>query len=158
MNVTLSTAVPDGLSLPDHPIQVFLASMLTDEESGQRSLLELLDNLLVTCIEGGSNYWCQQILLKGERPIPEAHGEEAGCPWYSVAFRAGALPLQVCPEDDATIALTLDAALNGLRLLVEGNHCNATIRQDLLDNKAAADADTADAWLQLAVFGDLVYG
>jgi hypothetical protein len=151
-----ASAIPEGIASADHPINTFLTAMLTNDEVGQRTLPELLDYLLISAIEGGSNYWCDSILFNGKHPKPSEHGEEADYPWYSVAFRSGSLPLHVVPEGDAPIALTADMAVNGLRLLVEGNHCRSDIRDSLVNHNY--DAETADVWLQLALFGEVVYG
>lgn len=139
-----------------------LSTLLTDSISGPASLDALMDDLLVTAIEGGSTYWCARVDTEIGTPKPRAadHGESDGMPWYTVAFQSGT-EMRVLEDDEGRQTwrvLNRDAGIRGLRLLVEGTHCGARIVTDLIQNKGAADADTADVWLQLAVLGEVVYG
>ena len=121
-----------------------------------------MDALLTTAIEGGANYWCQRVTLTAGAvtPDPTAFGE-IGMPWYVVAFQAGA-EMMVEPDDysgeSEPVWLDHAAGIRGLSLLVDGKYCAKRYATDLIENKDAADADTADVWLQLAVFGEVIYG
>lgn len=131
-------------------------AVLTDAEIGQRTLDELMDSLLVTCIEGGSAHWCAGITLneRSEPPVPAAHGEKAGMPWYTVAFRARA-SMVVSEDEGGYHVLDREEGLKGLHILA--NRMPHQF-QALMASKGASDAEVADCWLQCAVLGEVVYG
>ncbi len=141
---------------------VELAVMLTDDGTDD-ALNALMDALLTTAIEGGSAGWLRQVLPAADVSVPATADpvRSDGMPWYSEAFTSG-VSLTLEPDDfpgeSEVLLLDREAGLRGLRLLCEGGRCRRDIVCDLIANGGAADADTADAWLQLAAFGDLVYG
>lgn len=136
-----------------------LAALLCDQEIGQRTLDELMDSLLGTAIEGGSTYWCRSIRIAPgmAQPKPADHGEDASDPWYSVAFRAKT-SMRVIDEEGGKFVLDRKAGHNGLRLLLSGQKCRADLVTQLIGEKACADAEVADVWLQLAALGEVRYG
>lgn len=157
-------ALENALTAADETASISLAALLTDEHDGPATLEVLMDNLLVTAIEGGSVYWCAAVrVAKGEEiPVPTEHGEAEGMPWYTVAFQSGT-PMRVAEDEEeggkpAWHDLNRELGIRGLRLLVEGKHCHAGIVASLIREKAGVDAEVADVWLQLAVLGEVRYG
>ena len=108
---------------------------------------QLLVDLLVTAVEGGSNYWADFIYPhpRGSnsdkiRLIEDEPSNESG----------------VCFDRE----VSADDLLVGLQRLAESDLSNfpaahAHLLDVLSDNY---DADTADVVLQMTVFGELVYG
>lgn len=139
------------------PPAMDLAALLCDEEIGQRDLNELMDALLVTALEGGSTYWLSSFRCDGPQPKPWAFGETGDVPWYTVACRAG-VTAKLRDDDGGKHTFDRAKGITGLQLLLAGKHCAARIVSDLIAEKACADAEVADVWLQLAALGEVVYG
>lgn len=109
---------------------------------------ETVSDLVVTAFEGGSNYWIGKVRLL------EGKFEER--PWYGDAslYRHN-FRIEVRPDEDdpEPLYLTPETARRGFEVLRDKFpwHFGNVIHEN-------ADADTADAWLQCALFGDIVYG
>jgi hypothetical protein len=135
-----------------------LADLVCDEIEGPATLEGLLDDLLVTAIEGGANHWCESITCIGEKPKAKDYGEIEGFPWYTVAFQAGVSMLVKdgdMPGESEPVKLDREAGIRGLIALAT----KAPIQfGNLMRDKGCADAEVADCWLQCAVFGEVVYG
>lgn len=115
------------------------------------SIPQVLDNLLVGAIEGGSTYWAGRCV---KTPTLQRY---SGTPWYENAFVDGlTMTLTESDEDGADEAdhpLNLEKGIAGLRLMAEKHprhFSNLVIGND--------DAETADVWLQLTVLGEIKYG
>lgn len=120
-------------------------------------------DLMCTASEGGINYWADIIKRKGQRredsPVPDI-----------VSFEADVQDGPVTcdhPEIEAAeigrFTIDPDMIRAGVRrLLAPDAQISPAIRNDcamqLTDPEHAADADTADAIVQFAVFGELVFG
>lgn len=126
----------------------------------QEGLIETLDNLLVTAIEGGSQYWCSHIRMKDPNAI---QADKLSSPWYATAFRDEIAMIvreeeeEADPDDEDQQEqwsdLTIVEAVKALVLMAADypqHFCNLV--------KGNEDAETADVWLQLAVLEDVVYG
>lgn len=105
---------------------------------------ERLEDLLVGAFEGGSNYW-----------IGHCKRERQGLPvgnLYDAAFADG---LWIYPKDqlDRPRFLNLDRMRFGMTRLSEEHPRHMA---DILNGND--DATTADVWLQLCLFGEVVYG
>lgn len=141
-----------------HAIRVTLPLEEMLQASRDQGVLAVLDDLLVTAIEGGSAYWSGDCLLAPEEQ------EATGRPWYANAFTDG-LTMKVSEsecepdEDDADEdgkrwhPLDREKAIAGLLALATKHprHFIAIVNGD-------DDAESADAWLQMSVLGELRYG
>lgn len=130
----MATETPDDYTPP----ALTLTYTITQEVAHQ-----LLVDLLVTAAEGGSNYWASFSRAPGE-----AHD-----------YTAVTLTEHDAHGDAPPLVRRVDAAdlLAGLQALTVAKFPSAA--QHLRDALAEdGDAITADVVLQLAVFGDLIYG
>ena len=128
----------------------------------------LVQDLLVTAFEGGCNYWLDSVMTvyppgqnyadykKGGKYY-QVDGATEGC--YNVwRFEGGKVHLFLQPEcaedhDQKRFDFTFENAVKGLELMKEKHprHWHDAMN----DN---SDAITADVWLQLCLFGEVVYG
>jgi hypothetical protein len=103
---------------------------------------EQLSDLLVTAFEGGSNYWIGKVELVSPNS-EENHN------WYAD---------QVVLEKEFEIQITTDDGdqyvLN--KSIISRNKTPHWVANDLMNDNM--DAETADAWLQNALFNDIIYG
>lgn len=117
---------------------------------------EDINDLIVTALEGGINYWCRKAVKKVD---PEGN-------WFGVAPEnqdkikyasdligyGGTLVLYDAESTDKW-ELTLEKFMSGVKWYCEKyKYTNA---EDLMDNH---DADTADAIVQYALFNEIVFG
>lgn len=107
---------------------------------------EDIDDIMVCALEGGITYWCDSCKVVGEYL-----GEYAS----DQISRGGELKLYD-PYDEKWHTLTLEKLLNGVRLwYVRGGHeCCWENRIDTMK----IDACDADAIIQFALFGEIVFG
>lgn len=114
-------------------------------------------DLIITALEGGIGYWCR---LEATEPAnrscslfdvptqPDAEGNIGG----------GALLLRELNDDgseERLLRLDMTALQRGLTLLLQGKPIPRHAAAFIGDN---ADAETADVFIQLCVFGEVVYG
>ena len=98
-----------------------------------------LEDLLVTAFEGGSNYW-----IKWARSVD-------GGDLYQAAFAHG---IRVKADDEEhTRLLNLTAMEKGLQVMADKfpHHLGDILAEE-------DDATTGDVFLQLCLFGDVIYG
>ena len=118
-------------------------------------------DMMVTAIEGGVTYWCKEIsLIDGIIPTKS--------PWYDdeklyedpVFDDRGMLPpklmIKVVTTEDETTFLTLDAMKRGFELMMTFGSPKGWCWNYFIDENE--DAIVADVWLQLSVYGKVVYG
>ena len=112
----------------------------------------MLDCVLVTAIEGGSNYWCASILAlppRGARiDIGKQYGGDEGLSSY-----LHKLPATVTTHEDG-VAGTLTVAKLRTGIRMDAKVRGVAVARWFDEH----DADYADNALQYAVFGKLVYG
>lgn len=105
-----------------------------------------LEDLLVGAFEGGSNYWIQRVDWRSAR-------RDA----YEAAFDDGVTIVVSSERGDPNGGrkerLDLAAMEKGLQLMADKYPRHMA---DLLNGND--DATTADVWLQLCLFGEVVYG
>ena len=111
---------------------------------------EDIDDIMVGALEGGINYWCQEAEVIKEKRVADWGHEQIA--------RGGSLILHDIEDYDDTQELTLEKFLNGFKLWVAqgGDHYGA-ISHGRVDC-CQIDAECADAIVQYAVFGQLVFG
>ena len=110
---------------------------------------EDIDDIMCSALEGGITYWCYKAKVVGDY-LGEYASEQIS--------RGGALKLYDSENGDIH-DLTLEKLLNGIKLAINGNYyadyewCYG----DKLDT-CQVDAEVADCIVQLALFGEVVYG
>ena len=121
-------------------IEVSLNLIVTNED---------IDDIMCTALEGGINYWCYKAEVVGEYLGEYGHEQIA---------RGGTLELYDM-EDDAVYELTCKKLLNGIKLAVEHGYYNdyGWYGGTCLDT-CNVDACVADTIVQLAIFGEVIYG
>ena len=98
-----------------------------------------LENLLISAFEGGSNYWVKWVKAVEGGDI------------YAAAFEAG---VRVRADGEAHARLlNLTAMQNGMQDMADAHPRHMA---DILSGND--DATTGDVFLQLCLFGELVYG
>lgn len=114
---------------------------------------EKIENLIVTAIEGGSNYWAQ---FKFPDEWKEKYKSYAQIP-----FQSG--EIEVFDVETGKLLGVLNQATlkTGLQLMadrkdVKGKQVPARHFKALATD--SEDAETADVFLQLAVMGEIIYG
>jgi hypothetical protein len=101
-----------------------------------------LSDLLVTAFEGGSNYW----LGKAELVSAQTGNDLL---WYGdVAFLEEEFEIDITTDDGDKYRLNKNT--------ISRNKTPTWVATDLMSDNM--DAETADAWLQNALFNDIIYG
>lgn len=102
-------------------------------------------DLIVTAFEGGINYWCGGTNL--------VKGENVEQPWYSCPKfyeKDFEIVLDDAEGDDGPWKLTPDAIRRGI------DKMPLELAQAIFDEEY--DANDADTFIQLCLFGEIVYG
>ena len=113
-----------------------------------------VDDIMVSALEGGINYWCRSVVVEGNYL-----GEYAS----DQISRGGQLTFWLHePLDDsmASYTLDLDKFLAGFKRWLENCYANCDV-VDSTDGSVDCgqiDATCADEIVQYALFGDLVFG
>ena len=112
-------------------------SLFTKEEIG---------SFIVTALEGGSNYWIDHVA------VPRDNWLE-GAKYYDIPMKGGAIIITEYDGDGAEKVLNKEGIAEGLEILRIKYpwHFRDLVRETY-------DAAAADAFLQCAVLGDIVYG
>jgi len=123
--------------MKEHKITIETTINLTDED---------INDLMVTALEGGINYWCDKAEIK---LLPEGVDENTYA--SDIISLGGVLELHD-DEAEEKYDLNLSKFLNGVKMVCENNGfgCGA----DLMN---AHDAVIADEIIQYALFGELQY-
>lgn len=102
-------------------------------------------DLVVTAFEGGSNYWLGDIKPFYAKTADYAEADRYGEDMVTRVFTPS--------EDDEEYTFDREAINRGLQIMADQypTHFN-DLREDNFD------ADTADVFLQCALFGEIVYG
>lgn len=118
-------------------LTVTLTIQLTEED---------VDDIVCAALEGGITYWCRRAEVVGEYLHEWAHEQISA---------GGSLRLYDMESNDVW-ELTLEKLLNGIQLwmMQGGAECIIEDRLDV-DNM---DSNDADSIIQLALFGEIVFG
>lgn len=106
---------------------------LTDED---------IDDIMSDALDSGIGYWCGRAKVNGEYL-----GEYAS----DQISRGGTLTLYDLEDDEESWVLDLDKFLAGYKMAIEQGYFSGDLDDDY-------DAGTADVIVQLALFGEVVYG
>lgn len=108
---------------------------------------ENINDLMVTALEGGINYWCSSAVVTTQ-PIEDwKYASDV------ISLTNGVITLTDTEDEDETWELTTEKFMNGLKLLMDDSDF-----VDVNDMMDCHDAETADKLIQYALFGELVYG
>jgi len=99
-----------------------------------------IEDLLVTALEGGSNYWIESV---------DSNPGEGNV--YDQAMASGIVIKPI--DDDSTYRLNMLFMQMGMQIMAL--KYGESVRR-IIDG--TYDADDADVWLQLSLFARLVYG
>lgn len=114
---------------------------------------ERLEQLLIGALEGGSNYWYMiddPVTLEViNSQSPSTFSERA----VEALLNGESLHINNQFSDDESGWLTIDVAQQALEI-IEADHQD-TYQRIIEDQE---DANDYDLWLQIAVFGEVVYG
>ena len=108
-----------------------------------------IDDIMVAALEGGINYWCDEAAVEG--------GEYLGKYASDQISRGGTLLLHDTDED-AYRKLDLEKFLKGFKLWLENGGDEYGAIEDGKVDCCNIDADCADAIIQYALFGEVIYG
>lgn len=110
---------------------------------------EDVDDIMACALEGGISYWCSE----AEVVEDDYYGEYAS----EQISRGGSLRLYD-PEEDKTYILNLAKFVSGFKVwLSKGYDAYDVVKSGKIDT-FKIDAEVADAIVQCAVLGDIVYG
>jgi len=120
---------------------------------------EILENIFVTAIEGGSNYW-YYIPIKERKAIREVVSKEED-PYFSTALMTAVLDRGLSvdihdAEDNEEVlgTLSLSSIVDGLQGLADSDNA-----QHLMDElMQTGDAITSDVCFQYMVMGEIIFG
>jgi len=104
----------------------------------------VLDDILTTAFEGGSNYWLDSVTIKDKPDTPHKN-------LYNSEIISMGGTLYCDSEDNGRAVLTKKRLLNAIEWYIKDNGGDL----DFLEDHDAQDADTI---LQYALFGEVVYG
>jgi len=123
-------------------------SIITDHQAA---------NLLVSALEGGSNYWYNIIQTVAPKVVAQPWGADEYTPQYiSYPFSDGGAVLIADIEDDSSTHFTLDkTAIERGKKLMETDNYKHHLADVIQENE---DAETGDVFLQLCLFGEVLYG
>lgn len=114
--------------------------------------LEQIDNLLICAFEGGSNYW-----YTIKREIEPTVTLYKTIDYLMPALNPGGALIIVDKNEDEDEAeeytLNLESIEKGLRLMAESYTFHT---KNFIDGNE--DAETGDVFLQLCLFGEIVFG
>lgn len=132
--------------------------------------LQLLNDAIITAVEGGSNYWylfkepaCDIIEKYKGKYIPEIHGENGALVWcfsesILPAIMAGeTIPIHDIEEEEGGPVghLSLAKLKYGIAKMATDNRSELNC---LFDENQIADANDADVIFQYICLGEIVYG
>lgn len=108
-----------------------------------------IDDIMCTALEGGITYWCNSVDVLGKYLGEYAHEQIS---------RGGILVLRKS-ETGECYTLTKEKFLKGLETACKENIYSEYdwIQKSQIDT-SQIDADVADAIVQIALFGDIIFG
>ena len=110
---------------------------------------EIREDLLITCVEGGCNYW--SIFSRPEKYNNELTFSENVFDAIKKGQKIDVFDVE--NQDELLGFITMQAIENGEELLKSKR---PDIISDIIGD--SWDAETADVWLQYILFGEIVYG
>jgi hypothetical protein len=119
---------------------------------------EVLEDIFVTALEGGSNYWyflSEDAVKKIRDAVPKSEDPYLSTSILKAILKGVEVPINDAEnEEDVIGEISLKTMLNRLQKLADSKNNSALINH--IDGNG--DADTADIILQYLAFGEIVYG
>ena len=112
--------------------------------------VEDIDDIMVAALEGGINYWAGEAEVIEEKRVADWGHEQIA--------RGGVLVIHDIEDPDEKWELTLEKFLNGFKLWVEDGGDQYGAVQGSEVDCCNIDAGCADAIIQYALFGEVMYG
>ena len=109
-----------------------------------------IDDIMVAALEGGINYWAGEAEVIEEKRVADWGHEQIA--------RGGVLVIHDIEDPDEKWELTLEKFLNGFKLGVEDGGDQYGAVQGSEVDCCNIDAGCADAIIQFALFGEVLYG
>ena len=112
------------------------------------------DDIMVSALEGGICYWCDRVTVEGQY-LGKYASEQIS--------RGGTLKVHVTEpfdeQDTEWYELDIEKFIQGFRLWLENSgDCYGAVSGDGKVDCGEIDAGCADAIIQYALFGEVVYG
>lgn len=110
---------------------------------------EDIDDIMVSALEGGINYWCENAIVVGDY-LGEFASDQIS--------RGGELKL--CTFEDGDYLLTKESFIKGLKKYLTSNMGKAALEQkgnQTIVVVGMIDANAADSIIQYALFDELIY-
>lgn len=102
---------------------------------------EAFVNAMVTALEGGINYWCDKVTLF------DAKGTQMSIEdWYDRGST-----IQVYSDEDGTLTEMQKAFFANVNRLFPD-------WKEVFSDEGNYDAEDADQWMQLGIFGETIFG
>ena len=119
---------------------------------------EVLEDIFVTALEGGSNYWyflSEDAVKKIREAVPKSEDPYLSTSILKAILKGVDVPINDAEDEDEVIGeISLKTMLARLQKLADSRNNSALISH--IDGNG--DADTADIILQYLAFGEIVYG
>lgn len=127
-------------------------------EVKQKISQEVLEDIFVTALEGGSNYWyflSEDAVKKIREAVPKSEDPYLSTSILKAILKGVDVPINDAEDEDEVIGeISLKTMLARLQKLADSRNNSALINH--IDGNG--DADTADIILQYLAFGEIVYG
>lgn len=152
------------------------ANMIPTTDAAKQSFVVTLNhqikiddlwNLLVSAIEGGSNYWIETADAIKPPKLEYQHDRDQVWRRYDYPFNpGGGLEIILFDDEQKSVldpeGLASSKHVLNLERIKRGTEIMMTHKDHIQDWAAVvsenADAGTADVWLQLCLFGKVIYG
>jgi hypothetical protein len=127
-------------------------------EVKQKISQEVLEDIFVTALEGGSNYWyflSEEAVKMIREAVPKSEDPHLSTSILKAILKGVNVPINDAEnEDDVIGTISLDTMQERLQILADSQNKNALIRHI----EEEGDADSADTVFQYLAFGEIVYG
>ena len=127
-------------------------------EVKQKISQEVLEDIFVTALEGGSNYWyflSEEAVKMIREAVPKSGDPHLSTSILKAILKGVNVPINDAEnEDDVIGTISLDTMQERLQMLADSQNKNALIRHI----EEEGDADSADTVFQYLAFGEIVYG
>ena len=111
---------------------------------------ENIDDIMVSALEGGINYWCREAEVIEEKRRGDWGHEQIA--------RGGILILHDAESSDKW-ELNLEKFLNGVKLWIQnGDDRYGALQKDRTLDTGEIDSEMADMIIQYALFGEVIFG
>lgn len=137
------------------------------EDTPTPEQLQLYEDLVITALEGGSNYW---YYLPDLSMVPKDKTTPLSILIFRAAMNGARIPVSEAEDPEHILGyLTKDGMLTALDRLSRGEGTpirenGKVVRTLTYGNQVANivdgnwDANSADVWFQMAVMGEVIYG